>query len=446
MIPVIAIIGRPNVGKSTLFNCLTKTRDAIVADVPGVTRDRQYGQGRVGEKPFVVIDTGGIEEEQGIVSLMTAHAKIAIQEADVILFLVDGQSGLTVSDETIAKELRKVEKPVWLVINKTDGMNPDIAKSDFYRLGFKEPIAIAASHGRGITALIEIVLKNVESSAQNIQEPEEPGIKFALIGKPNVGKSTLANRILGEERVLVFDKPGTTRDSIFVPFERQGQKYTLIDTAGIRRRSRIEEAVEKFSVVKSMQAIEAADVIVFIIDAVENIAEQDLRLIGHVLQAGRGLVIAINKWDGMAKDQKEAVKRELSRRLTFTDFARQHFISALHGTGVGDLFKSINEAYRSVTCSLKTNTLTEILLAATEAHQPPLVNGRRIKLRYAHQGGRHPPRIVIHGTQTKAVPESYQRYLINTFRKKIKLMGAPIVLIFKTSKNPFEGRKNPGLG
>lgn len=442
MIPVIAIVGRPNVGKSTLFNCLTKTRDAIVADLPGVTRDRQYGEGKLGDKAFIVVDTGGIEEEKGLPGLMTANAKAAIAEADVILFLVDGQSGATSTDISIAKELRQLKKSVWLVVNKTDGLDPNIAKGDFYQLGLKEPIAIAAAHGRGVNILIETVLKDVETETEYNVEPKEAGIKIALIGRPNVGKSTLTNRILGEERVLVFDAPGTTRDSIFIPFERRGQKYTLIDTAGIRRRTRIEAAVEKFSVVKSMQAIQVAHVVVFIIDAYENIAEQDLRLIGHVLEKGRALVIVINKWDGMEQDQKNEVKRELDRRLTFTDFARKHFISALHGTGVGDLFKSINEAYQCATASFSTNKITEILMAAVQAHQPPLVKRRRIKLRYSHQGGKNPPRIVIHGTQAESVPDVYKRYLINTFRKKLKLVGVPIVLEFKSGKNPFKGRKN----
>jgi GTP-binding protein len=449
---VIAIVGRPNVGKSTLFNQLTKSREALVVDLPGVTRDRQYGAGKIGSKPFIVIDTGGVGViDSGIDNLMADQSWQAVEDADIILFLVDGRSGLVTADQDVALKLRQKDKPVYLVVNKTDGLNTDIAVSDFYALGIKgEPIPIAASHGRGVTHLIETVLESYplppEEDAEDLREKEnfaETGIKIAIAGRPNVGKSTLVNRMLGEERVVVFDEPGTTRDSIYIPLERFGTKYTLIDTAGVRRRARISETVEKFSVVKTLKAIDDCHVVILVLDARAGVTDQDLGLLGYILETGRALVVAINKWDGLDMEQKESVKKTLNYRLTFADFATVHYISALHGSGVGNLFDSVHKAYQSATKELSTNELTRVLIKAVALHTPPMVRGRRIKLRYAHAGGHRPPLIIIHGNQTEEVPETYKRYLMNVFRIQLKLEGTPIRIQFKTSTNPYEGKRNP---
>lgn len=441
--PVIAIVGRPNVGKSTLFNQLTRTRDALVIDLPGVTRDRQYGQGRVGDKPFVVIDTGGIgHEEDDMDNLMSGQSWMAIQEADIVFFVVDGRSGLTPTDHTLANALRRLKKNIHVVVNKTDGLDPQLALLEFFQLGLGDPIPIAASHGRGIVQLIECALVEVSAISEKPETESKSGIQLAIVGRPNVGKSTLVNRILGEERVVVFDAPGTTRDSIAIPFTRQNQDYTIIDTAGIRRRARISETVEKFSVVKALQAIEACDVAILVINAVEGLTDQDLGLLGFVIEAGKSLVIAVNKWDGLTAEHKEDVKRKLGYRLQFADFAKIHTISALHGTGVGTLFGSVKAAYHAATKELTTSILTEALEQAVTAHTPPLVHGRRIKLRYAHAGGHKPPLIIIHGNQTEHVPDGYKRYLINYFRKALHLEGTPIRIEFKTGTNPFAGKRN----
>ncbi|HEC20359.1 MAG TPA: ribosome biogenesis GTPase Der [Gammaproteobacteria bacterium] len=443
MKPVIALVGRPNVGKSTLFNCLTRSRDALVADQPGLTRDRKYGEGRVGDYPYLVVDTGGLSgEKEGIDSLMAEQVWLAVEEADVILFLVDARDGLVAGDLEIAKRLRSVNKSVHLVVNKIDGADLAVVTADFYQLGLGEPLGITASQGGGVRDLMAEILPERPEEAVEEENEEDLGIKIAIVGKPNVGKSTLINRILGEERVLAYDMPGTTRDSIFVPFERRGQKYTFIDTAGVRRRKKVHDKLEKFSVIKALQAIERAHVVVLVIDAHEGISDQDAHLLGFVLDEGRALVIAVNKWDGLAPDERQRVKYELERKLQFVDFAKLFFISALHGTGVGDLFKPIHKAYVSATRHFSTPELTRILERAVENHQPPLVRGRRIKLRYAHQGGRNPPTIVIHGNQTKDVPDAYRRYLQNCFRKALKLEGTPVRIEFKTGVNPFEGRKN----
>jgi GTP-binding protein len=444
LIPVVAIVGRPNVGKSTLFNQLTRSREALVVDLPGVTRDRQYGEGKIGERPFIVIDTGGLGgDEKTVDALMEQQSWQAVQEADVVLFLVDGRSGLIPLDEKIAQQLRLTQKTIQLVVNKTDGLNPDVAVADFYTLGSGNPIPIAASHGRGVPQLIEQVLAPFPlPEEKSSEEIAQEGIKIAIAGRPNVGKSTLVNRMLGEERVVVFDEPGTTRDSIYIPLERMGTKYTIIDTAGVRRKARVKETVEKFSVVKTLQAIEDCHVVIQVFDAREGVTEQDLSLLGFILETGRSLVIAVNKWDGMDPEQREQVKKALAYRLAFADFAKVHFISALHGSGVGNLFDSVHKAYQSATKELPTSKLTRILEAAVEQHTPPLIRGRRIKLRYAHSGGHKPPVIVIHGNQTEEVPETYCRYLINVFRKRLDLVGTPIRLEFKTSENPFAGRRN----
>lgn len=446
IIPVIAIVGRPNVGKSTLFNQLTASRRALVVDLPGVTRDRQYGEGRIGNKPFIVIDTGGLGDVEGAIdSLMASQAWRAIQEADIIFFLVDGRSGLTAVDQILAEELRKLQKPIQLVVNKIDGIDAHVAISEFFQLGVSTPIPIAASHGRGITQLMEHALRDIEHSIENtsgVLNREDSGIQLAIVGRPNVGKSTLVNRILGEERVVVFDAPGTTRDSIFIPFTRQDQKYTIIDTAGIRRRARISETVEKFSVVKALQAIEVCDVVILVIDASEGITDRDLSLLSFVLDAGKSLVIAVNKWDGLSAHYKEEVKRTLVYRLQFADFAKIHYISAKHGTGVGSLFKAVQKAYHAATQELSTSVLTKTLEEAVKRHTPPLVQGRRIKLRYAHAGGHKPPLIIIHGNQTEHVPMSYKRYLMHFFREALSLEGTPIRIDFKTGINPFAGKRN----
>lgn len=473
MLPVIAIVGRPNVGKSTLFNVLTASRDALVANLPGLTRDRQYGTGKLfPDLPHIVIDTGGFEtEDEGLFALMIKQTQHAIEEAQAILFVVDGRVGLTSQDTELAKMLRSQGKPVTVVVNKTDGTDPEVAQSEFFSLGFKRVMPIAASHGRGVRALIGEVLRSLESSAEEVMstdsepaevipsstddnndslqgseetpsENEDTGIRIAVVGRPNVGKSTLINRILGEERVLVFDAPGTTRDSIFVPFQRHGKQYTFIDTAGVRRRGRVKETVEKFSVIKTLQAIEACHIAILTIDAQEGITDQDLHLLGHIVNAGKGLIIAVNKWDGLSAETRDHVRKELQRRLTFVDFSVWHFISALHGSGVGNMFDSIHRIYDSAHKDIPTPVLTRELENAIEKFEPPLVRGRRIKLRYAHMGGHHPPTIIIHGNQTESLPNHYQRYLVNHFRKTFDLVGTPIRIILKTGVNPFAGRVN----
>ena len=443
MKPVIALVGRPNVGKSTLFNQLTRTRDALVADFAGLTRDRQYGIGRLGDRPYLVVDTGGLSGEgQGIEGEMAQQVRAAIAESDAVVFLVDARDGLNASDENIAAYLRQCGKPVFLVVNKTDGIDAVVAASEFHALGLGEPMPIAASHGRGLNPMIQRVLADFPDEAEGDEEDEDERIRVAIVGRPNVGKSTLVNRILGEERVVVFDMPGTTRDSIHIPFERDGQHYTLIDTAGVRRRARVSEAIEKFSIIKTMQAINDANVVVMVLDAREGISEQDAHLLGMAMDAGRALVIAINKWDGLQSDQKDAVRRDLAIKLPFLDFAKFHYISALHGTGVGELYATIRKAYASAMRKFSTPELTRLLESLLMSHQPPLVNGRRIKLRYAHQGGKNPPLIVIHGNQVEAIPGSYRRYLENAFRKHLKLEGTPIRIEFKGGENPYAGKKN----
>ncbi len=444
MKPVIALVGRPNVGKSTLFNNLTRSRDALVADYAGLTRDRKYGIGRLGSHPYLVVDTGGLSGDvEGVEGEMAQQVKLAIGESDAVVFLVDARDGLTPTDENIASYLRQCGKPVTLVVNKTDGIDALVASSEFHALALGEPISIAAAHGRGVRSMIEHVLEQfIPEEEEAEEEPEEQGIKVAIVGRPNVGKSTLVNRILGEERVVVFDMPGTTRDSIYIPFERDGQKYTLIDTAGVRRRARIKEAVEKFSIIKTLQAISDANVVLMVLDAREGISEQDAHLLGHAMEAGRALVIAINKWDGLDQEKKERVRRELALKLPFLDFAKIHYISALHGTGVGELYRSVNKAYASAMRKFSTPELTTLLESLVLAHQPPMIQGRRIKLRYAHQGGKNPPIIVIHGNQVNKVPGSYKRYLEKGFRKYLKLEGTPIRIELKGSENPFAGKRN----
>lgn len=437
MTPVIALVGRPNVGKSTLFNQMTRSRDALVADFPGLTRDRKYGDGNYEGRRFIVIDTGGLTgDEAGLDAEMARQSMQAVEEADIVLFLVDGRSGLTAGDEMIADHLRRSGKPAHLVVNKTDGQDPDVAAADFYSLGFESVYQIAAAHNRGIRSMLEHLLGELPEEEED-RADKYPGIRIGVVGRPNVGKSTLVNRLLGEERVVVYDMPGTTRDSVYIPYERQGQEYTLIDTAGVRRRKNVREVVEKFSIIKTLKAIEDAHVVILVIDAREGLVDQDLHLIGFVLDAGRSLVIAVNKWDGMDPEEKDRVKEQVRRRLDFLDYADKHYISALHGSGVGLLYDSIGDCYESAMAKWSTNRLTAILQDAVVQHQPPMVRGRRIKLRYAHQGGSNPPVVVVHGNQTDALPGAYKRYLENTFRKVLKVNGSPIRFEFRSGENPF---------
>ena len=467
MLPVVALVGRANVGKSTLFNRLTRTRDALVADFPGLTRDRKYGSVNFEGMEFIVVDTGGIDgNEQGIEVEMADQSLKAIDEADVVLFMVDARAGSTVGDQAIAEHIRRVRKPVFLVANKTDGLDADTAVADFYSLGIGEVYPIAAAHGRGVSSLLQhallpflqakqdAALANGEAVPEldltSVSEEEADAeaarlrsehIKLAIVGRPNVGKSTLTNRILGEERVVVFDMPGTTRDSVYIPMKRNERDYTLIDTAGVRRRGKIDDMVEKFSVVKTLQAIEDANVVILVVDARQGISDQDLSILGFVLNAGRSLVLAVNKWDGLNDSVKDEIKRELDRRLGFIDFARLHFISALHGSGVGNLFESVEEAFDSATKRVSTSLLTRIMKMAQEDHQPPMVAGRRVKLKYAHAGGYNPPIVVIHGNQVKDLPDSYKRYLMNYYRKALQMMGTPIRIEFREGENPFTPTK-----
>jgi GTP-binding protein len=433
------------VGKSTLFNRLTRSRQALVADEPGLTRDRQYGRSRLGQRPWIVVDTGGLtESEEGVDPLVARQALQAVAEADVLLLVVDARTGVTVADEAAGERLRPYGKPVLLVVNKAEGLDPATAGADFHGLGWGEPWPVSAAHGHGVTVLVEGIEAALPARAPETETGGEgEGVRIAVVGRPNVGKSTLVNRMVGEERVLTFEEPGTTRDSVLVPFVRNGKPYTLVDTAGVRRRARVSETIEKFSVVKTLQAIEAAQVVLVLFDAREGLTEQDLHLLGHVLEVGRALVLAVNKWDGLPGDQRARVRGEMERRLGFIDYAPVHFVSALHGTGVGDLFAAVEAAWSSASRKLSTPALTRLLEEAVSAHAPPLVHGRRVKLRYAHQGGQNPPVIVIHGNQADEVPEAYRRYLVRRFREALGLEGTPVRLELRTGANPFAGRRNP---
>jgi GTP-binding protein len=447
VLPVIALVGRPNVGKSTLFNVLTRTRAAIVADVPGVTRDRQYGFGRCGPHAFVVIDTGGlIENPVGIEAQMRAQTERAVAEADRLVLITDARAGLTAQDEFIARELRRSGKPITLAVNKAEGLDAALVASEFHALAIGEPHAISASHSRGCLELIDQVLAGLETA--DAEAPMPDAIRIAVIGRPNVGKSTLVNRLLGEERVIANAEPGTTRDSIFVPFRRDERDFLLIDTAGVRRRSKVEDAVERVSVAKTLQAIDEAHVVVLVLDAHDTVAEQDASVLGLALERGRALLIAVNKWDGIAPEQREDIRRQLALKLDFVPFAPQFFISARHGTGVGELMQAAVRAYEAAMREMPTPALTRTLEKALIAHQPPLVRGRRIKLRYAHQGGKNPPRIIVHGNQTASVPAAYARYLSNVYRKSFDLFATPVAMEFRTDQNPYskgaKGSKRAG--
>lgn len=437
MKPTIVLVGRPNVGKSTLFNRLTRTKDALVADVPGLTRDRHYGRGRVGTKPYLVVDTGGFEPvvDSGILYEMARHTLQAVDEADAIIFLVDGRTGLTPQDQIIANHLRKSTRPVYLVVNKGEGANQSVLAAEFYELSLGEPIVISGAHGDGVYHLMESVLEEFpdEEEEKTNQHPT-----FAIIGRPNVGKSTLVNTILGEERVIAFDMAGTTRDSIHIDFVRDNHPFTIIDTAGVRRRGKVDDAIEKFSVIKAMQAIEAANVAVLVLDAQQDIADQDATIAGFALEAGRALVVAVNKWDGIDNERKEQVKRDIARKLYFLDFAKFHFISALKEKGIDGLFASIRAAYDAAMIKLSTPKLTRVLQTALERQQPPRAGLIRPKMRYAHQGGMNPPVIVIHGNALQHISDAYTRYLTQTFRKAFHLQGTPLRIQYNVNANPYD--------
>ncbi|ADP15501.1 GTP-binding protein EngA [Achromobacter xylosoxidans A8] len=442
--PVVALVGRPNVGKSTLFNRLTRSRAALVADYSGLTRDRHYGEGRVGEIPFIVIDTGGFEPvaKDGILLEMARQTRQAIAEADVVVFLVDARAGINAHDHEIAQLLRKSgQQRVLLAVNKAEGMGAGSAISEFHELGLGQPYPISAAHGDGIVDLIELALQDLAEPPAEEESPEEGEhdhrIKLAIVGRPNVGKSTLINTLMGEERVIAFDMPGTTRDAIEIDFERDGRRYTLIDTAGLRKRGKVFEAVEKFSVIKTLQAIEASNVVLLMLDAQTEISEQDAHIAGFVLETGRAVVVAINKWDGLDGEAKERIEREFQRKLRFLSFARMHTISALRGQGVKPLLKSINAAHAAAFAKLSTPKLTRELQTAVEQQQPPRKGIFRPKMRYAHQGGQNPPLVVIHGNALDAIPDSYRRYLETRFRNAFDLAGTPLRIEFKSSHNPY---------
>lgn len=441
--PALALLGRPNVGKSTLFNRLTRTRDALVADVPGVTRDIKVGVGRVGAASYLVVDTGGIDDSSDPLALkVSQQALLALEECAVGVLLIDGRAGLTAADRTLAQALRKSNKPLVLAVNKTEGQDPFEVCAEFAELGLSPVFAISSTHGTGVAAMIEAITAAWQDPPDPASEPDR-SVRVAICGRPNVGKSTLTNRMLGEPRMITADLPGTTHDSVAIPMQRHGRDYTLIDTAGLRRKGKVTDVVEKFSAIKSLQAIDLAHVALVVLDAREGLSEQDLSVLGDVLECGRSLVIAVNKWDGLAPELREEMRRQIDRRLEFVDFAKTHYISALHGTGVGDLFETLDAAYASAHVDVPTKLLTDLLERALERHSPPLVRGRRIKLRYAHFGGKNPPTIIIHGTQTDEVPEHYRRYLANFFRQSLKLVGTPVRIEFKFGENPFEGKRNP---
>lgn len=439
MLPTIVLVGRPNVGKSTLFNRMTKTRDALVADLPGLTRDRHYGRGVGASRPYLVVDTGGFEPlaDSGILQEMARQTLLAIDEADVIIFLVDGRNGLAPQDKVIAEKLRRSQRPVLLAVNKAEGMNRAIVTAEFHELGLGDPLAISSAHGEGVRDLVELALTSFPEPEAEAETEQDKMPRVAIVGRPNVGKSTLVNALLGEERVIAFDQPGTTRDSIEIALQRGNKHYKLIDTAGVRKRGKIFEAIEKFSVVKTMQAIEQANVAILVVDARDGITEQDAHVAAYVLDSGRALVVAVNKWDGLEQDQREWIKNEIDRKLKFLDFAKFHYISALKRKGLSELFVSVDAAYKAAMAKLSTPQLTRVLIDATAQHQPPISKGIRPKLRYAHQGGSNPPVVVVHGNHVSGIKDSYVRFLEGTFRKVFQLTGTPLRVQFKQGDNPY---------
>lgn len=440
MKPVIAIVGRPNVGKSTLFNRLTRSRDALVADFSGLTRDRHYGNGRLGEREFICIDTGGFEPvaKTGILAEMAKQTKQAVVEADIVVFLVDGRLGLAPQDRVIADFLRKTGRPIILAVNKAEGISANVVASDFFELGLGEPIAISSAHGDGVRAMLDEALDTLKIPEPDDEEQEKDrSTRIAVVGRPNVGKSTLINTLLGEERVIAFDMPGTTRDAIEIPFVRGNKPYTLIDTAGLRKRGKIFEAIEKFSVVKTLQAIADCNVVILMLDAQQDISEQDAHIAGFIVEAGRALVVAVNKWDGLDAHQKETCRNDIARKLRFLDFANVHTISAIKGFGLKELFKDIDLAFDAAMVKMPTPKLTRIMMDAVEYQQPKRVGRFRPKLRYAHQGGSNPPIVIIHGNGLEGVTDSYKRYLEGRYREEFKLRGTPLRIEFRSSKNPF---------
>jgi len=445
MLPAVALVGRPNVGKSTLFNRLTASRDALVADYPGLTRDRRYGIGRAADRKFIVIDTGGLvsSDADAITVLVAKQVEIAIEEADTIILVVDHRSGLTAEDTAIAERLRRESKPVVIAVNKAEGVPGEIAEAEFHRAGLGAPVGISATHGQGIDELLlaALAMFPADDEADPTAETEH-GPKVAVIGRPNVGKSTLINRLLGENRLITSPEPGTTRDSIHVPVERDDQKFVLVDTAGIRRRARVSETIEKYSIVQSLKAIEEAGAVIAVLDARENVTDQDVHLVGLAAERGRALALAVNKWDGMSGHERRFVEREVERKLDFVQYASVHYVSALHGSGIAELIKAALVGYKNAGVELATPRLTRVLEDAMQVNPPPLVRGRQVRLRYAHQGGRYPPVIVVHGTQAQRLPDHYKRYLENAFREVLKLKGTPVRVELRTTENPFAGRRN----
>lgn len=445
MKPVIALVGRPNVGKSTLFNRLTRSKAALVADYPGLTRDRHYGEGRIGDRPFLVIDTGGFEPvvKEGILQEMAKQTKQAVAEADVVIFIVDGRQGITPHDKTITDYLRRCGRPVVLAVNKAEGMKYTAVVADFYELGMGDPLVISSAHGDGVHVLLEEALKLVPDIPDEPEDDDNIGedqkhVRLAIVGRPNVGKSTMINALLGEDRVIAFDLPGTTRDAIEIPFERNGRHYTLVDTAGLRKRGKVFQAIEKFSVVKTLQAISEANVVLLLLDARQDISEQDAHIAGFVLESGRALVVGINKWDGLPQDKRKEVKSEVERKLHFLSFAKFHYVSALKATGISSLIRSVDSAYAAAMVKLSTPRLTRVLEEAVTHQQPPRRQGSiRPKLRYAHQGGQNPPIIVIHGNSLENIGDDYRRYLEKHFRDAFSLTGTPLRIEFRSGKNPF---------
>jgi GTP-binding protein len=445
MLPAVALVGRPNVGKSTLFNRLTATRDALVADYPGLTRDRRFGVGRAAERRFIVIDTGGLVAgaNDAMTALVAEQVEIAIEEADAVVLVVDHKSGLTAQDVAIAERLRRESKPVVIAVNKAEGVPAEIAEAEFHSLGSGTPVGISAAHGQGVDALLRAALASfpTDNAADSSLEAEQ-GPKVAVIGRPNVGKSTLINRLLGENRLITSPEPGTTRDSIHVPMMRDDRKFVLVDTAGVRRRARVSLTIEKYSVVQTLQAIEEAGAVIAVLDARENVTDQDVHVVGLAAERGRALALAINKWDGLANHERRLVEREVERKLDFVPYASRHYVSALHGSGIAELVKAALVGYKNAGVELATPRLTRVLEDATQANPPPLARGRQVRLRYAHQGGRYPPLIVVHGTQAQRLPDHYKRYLENAFREALRLKGTPVRIELRTTENPFAGRRN----